>query len=68
MAKWQPIETAPKDGTIILGADKDYWRCPVLFGDKGRWLLAYFKGDNYIVNPSNWMPLQDPPKEKQWTI
>ena len=60
--EWQPIETAPKDGTPILGfADGkqaivewlEYWKLCVWgsFADDGKWW------------PTHWMPLPPPPGE-----
>jgi allantoicase len=63
---WQPIETAPKDGShMILGCstyvDCGYW-------DDG-WTLYpddTAPHDNYCVRfnpePTHWMPLPEPPK------
>ena len=74
---WQPIETAPKDGTRIL----------VSFGTMGIYAVAweesaydefklwcvddnkhgpyYLRGysDEGPRSPTHWMPLPDPPKE-----
>ena len=59
--EWKPIETAPKDGTPILGvADReittifwceDYWSLCVsgAFAEDGEW------------TPTHWMPLPVPP-------
>jgi hypothetical protein len=66
---WQPIETAPKDGTTIL-----VWRW-------GRVALTKWDPDGYVKNkrpywadfvmgktraqntpPTHWMPLPDPPE------
>ena len=57
---WQPIETAPKDGTEILG-----W--PVEGGDNNIAIVYYFfrgwcSGD-YGADPTHWMPLPKPPDE-----
>lgn len=87
--EWQPIETAPKDGTDILVADPTqefsqdrverarYW--------EGKWCVVnayYFLTDLskieeiskeqklddmplYIISPTHWMPLPEPPKENE---
>ncbi len=75
MTEWQPIETAPKDGTaILLALTQDYYSggrvkegfCDELSGD---WYLAndscsccYYplSDDN---PPTHWRPLPDPPAE-----
>ena len=70
--EWQPIETAPKDGTLILAAHKRpafqiqkmtviYWDCgaPSLNVD-GRWRTSMHDiiGDRF----THWMPLPKPPE------
>ena len=55
---WQPIETAPKDGTCVL------------VYSKGRVISAYFLHDDWLEvlhsysfnDPTHWMPLPEPPK------
>lgn len=57
---WQPIETAPKDGTEIL-------LCSAVIHDIG--LCYWHEGmdgwtwgaGNYFRNPLHWMPLPEPP-------
>jgi len=69
MSKWQPIETAPKDGTEILIYD-GRMRCVVKWsiwfdGHKGDW--TYLGASGYEWERSfyepvvYWMPLPDKP-------
>lgn len=61
---WRPIETAPKDGTtvLLLGYNKrhadGYWESKAYDGN-GCWVWPYVKAE-----PRNWMPLPQPPQEK----
>jgi hypothetical protein len=72
MAEWQPIETAPRDGTRILatggGLDANMEVVSYLV-DTGAW-----ETPNYVLDdrdneaegysrPTHWMPLPAPPKE-----
>lgn len=73
---WQPISTAPKDGTVVL-----VYR-PDAYGWGGKVDLAYWDDDRYAkkprpywhsarliidiqesrrMAPTHWMPLPDPP-------
>jgi hypothetical protein len=72
MVDWQPIETAPKDGTRILLWDTDEaviakWGEISMGGAEG-WQIAVVNmvGDvNYYeaaFNPTHWMPLPEPPR------
>ncbi|CAB4188119.1 Domain of unknown function DUF551 [uncultured Caudovirales phage] len=66
--EWQPIETAPKDGTWILG----YWRDQriteyprVIFANDCSQHDVWYTADNRDfgpVYPTHWMPLPEPPK------
>jgi hypothetical protein len=72
--EWQPIETAPKDGTRI-----DVWvptwlrtgnRMPNAKWRDGRWSFWWEPTqewlsieEEYEGGPSHWMPLPPPPKE-----
>lgn len=70
--KWQPIETAPKDGTSVLLFKQSmdfkirgygYWEG----GDSfvSGWISKGFDdtfGNLGLANPSHWMPLPEPPK------
>lgn len=64
MGEWQPIETAPKDGTRFWAYDPTseekqmacWWQ-----NDFGMWEGWMNVWDNE-PNPTHWMPLPDPPK------
>jgi hypothetical protein len=65
---WQPIETAPKDQSFLLGAWLDpagiYWSRAVIrwfnrdVGDEGYWATYPGYANN---NPTHWQPLPTPP-------
>ncbi len=76
--EWQPIETAPKDGTFILAICSPEAWCPVIV----RWnnnvvndfgtVLEEGWGDEFktyhidgLNMPTHWMPLPQPPKDNQ---
>ena len=72
--QWQPIETAPEDGTAVRVWDGRYqydaWfgRCPRFKGDEERqWFVDsdIFAEDYYHapVKPTHWMPLPKPPRK-----
>lgn len=55
MSDWQPIQTAPKDGTPIIGHWEGYKRPCVMwwnFADK-----AFESWADRNEEPSHWMPL-----------
>lgn len=57
--QWQPIETAPKDGTPILAADKGPYPFVAEWFIGGRnWIGA----DGRYWQPDRWMPLPAAPK------
>lgn len=63
--KWQPIETAPKDGEAIILTNGG----AVVYGyfeeDCNKWLYHDYP-DNYNLYPfipTHWMPLPEPPTE-----
>ena len=62
MRNWQPIATAPLDGTYILGygphEDRGYYIETVHVWD-GDWPIRWMHG---YGRPTHWMPLPEPPK------
>lgn len=67
---WQPIETAPRDGTHILLGGMTYG-LPVDVGswgttDYNRKERTYNKGwtvnPGYVANPTHWQYLPEPPQ------
>ena len=59
MSEWQPIETAPKDGSHFLGAefwDNKWWYEEIWYSHTWK-----FGGGNFLTKPSHWMPLPKPP-------
>jgi hypothetical protein len=70
MSEWQPIETAPKDGTIILGLEiqstlnpEEVVRIPIYWGGS-EWILAWGQWDDgtFHIEATHWMPLPPPPQ------
>jgi hypothetical protein len=59
---WQPIETAPKDGTDVLAWDGD--SVSLVWWSVGAKKWAW--GDFYLdaPAPTHWMPLPPPPEDK----
>ena len=63
---WQPIETAPKDGTLVLLSGfglpvwQGYW-----VGQVGRHAIngwTRFNSVDMEWKPTHWMPLPEPPQ------
>ena len=57
--EWQPIETAPKDGSHFIGAEfyDDKWWYEEIW-----WSYSWeFSGGNFVTRPTHWMPLPKPP-------
>ena len=62
MSGWQPIETAPKDGTVVLllgrsGRHADGFFEPKAYNGIGVWVWPYVHAE-----PTHWQPLPEPPK------
>lgn len=75
MNEWQPIATAPKDGTHILafipGGDGypsliyvlNWRRVPYNTAIHGEWHWVEAAGEEYEwFEPTHWMPLPNPPR------
>ena len=59
-SNWQPIETAPKDGTHVLLAITGW---DIIVGECWRgnaWIESY-RGEDITGTVTNWMPLPEPP-------
>ena len=66
MTGWQPIESAPKDGTRVLAFANDFietmfWTVSVWVSSGGAWVNDVNRSDTYEFNPTHWMPLPEPP-------
>ena len=66
---WQKIETAPKDGTVVLTYDPR-WQPPLTAsfyefppGSGAKWRLTWDDTEKYGRHePTHWMPLPAPPE------
>lgn len=64
--RWQPIETAPKDGTTLL-----VWNPTWYQGKGGQCVGVWFRPESkwysieitMSIQPTHWMPLPEPPTE-----
>ena len=74
MAEWQPIETAPKDGTRVLLAGiyggigigfygPKYSTYGVNYGDA--WGYGTNWSNTFGVEPTHWTPLPNPPETEK---
>jgi alkylation response protein AidB-like acyl-CoA dehydrogenase len=68
--EWQPIETAPRDGTSILVAKAGKWVREASWwdawyantSDQG-WMPANIDEEyGSYIEPTHWMPLPEPPE------
>ncbi len=65
---WEPIETAPKDGRVIIGwfggkeptpyAESVQWQPP--FGKDGAWFWTH-DADQPVNQPTHWVEMPAPP-------
>lgn len=67
MSQWQPIETAPKDGTFVQLYDDRYKHSPSSYlmakYDHGIWWGQMTPSGKAIIwrDATHWMPLPPPP-------
>ena len=66
--KWQPIETAPRDGTkfLVLGGPYLGYVIPVVVDavfDEGAWWPNQSDWMDGPLEPTHWMPLPPPPED-----
>lgn len=80
MIDWQPIDTAPKDGSYVLIADAEHVTVGFYQSDTGETLIAgdnphwepfdhsywnRLETDDSWFQPTHWAPLPDPPVQSQ---
>ena len=67
MSKWQPIETAPKDGTKVLvwrpsiGTHYEEPKELIAHADVDVWVEGNWWRSRCNQQPTHWMPLPAPP-------
>lgn len=69
---WRPLETAPKDGSSILGvAASAYSPRAFLMWWRGDVFVSYHRPEKFVAGgvsecfPTHWRPLPDPPTVPQ---
>jgi hypothetical protein len=65
VSEWQPIETAPKDGTriLIFGARECYGGDYISLAYWDHWWRGDYDEPVYVDEPTHWMPLPPPPQQ-----
>jgi len=59
---WQPIETAPNDGTRVI-VWHEHFTAPCsarYYSPSSEWMM-YYGGSSFKRQPTHWMPLPAPP-------
>jgi hypothetical protein len=59
---WQPIETAPKDGTRVLACLVGDTFPFLTFSFGGQWIDDDTQGEVIYPPPTHWQPLPKPPE------
>jgi hypothetical protein len=66
-SEWQPIGTAPKDGTRVLlatpfGVELAFWSTSIWIAP-GAWVVSLNRSDTETAdNPTHWKPVPEMPK------
>jgi hypothetical protein len=64
--QWEPIETAPRDGTRVLAYVPEYSDIPIVAAyslEDQVWMTTHFEWLTWA--PTHWMPLPEGPKGEQ---
>ena len=61
MADWQPIETAPKDGTRVLVYQPGHLHMIGTYGAFGYYFGPHWWSNGVTIAPTHWMPLPEFP-------
>lgn len=64
MTDWQPIETAPRDGTRVLLFRGEWMESMGIGYWSNDWMEFTMVGGECFPGPTHWMPLPPPPVEK----
>ena len=62
--EWLPIETAPKDVTVLLCGAKRLEMCVGMNHSRDGWVTDTTSGWVSMYPPTHWMPLPPPPEVK----
>lgn len=61
-AQWQPIETAPKDGTWFLAREADDHLFTAAYHSEGYFMVKCGQPVVSVPEPTHWRPLPTPPE------
>lgn len=58
---WQPIETVPRDATMVDLWSQSWGRLTNCRWDEGKWWRDRIGYEEYEFDPTHWRPLPNPP-------